>query len=288
MSNLIRSTAGALAVGIMAAACTTTTAPPKQAASNAAIDNAAQMVNRAAANQHVVKYAPTELEHARDSLNKAQSTWNASGDEAAASHLAYLAQQRAVTATELAKQRAAEDAIKIAAAERDRMTASAASSKVTSEATSDAKVSKSDQELQQELSGLPAQATARGIIVTLPETRFAFDQATLPTPTQPAIGQLANVLKNNPGRKIAIEGYTDTQGTDDYNMTLAKERANVVRDALVSRGIDPNRITIRSYGGAHPVASNDTRAGRQQNRRAEIVISDMQGHVPEPVTATGQ
>lgn len=282
MNNIIRSTAGAVAVGIMAAACTST-APP-QAASTAEIDNAAQVVNRAAANQHVVKYAPTELEHAQDSLQKAQSTWNAKGDAAATSHLAYLAHQRAMTAMELAKQRAAEDAVKIAAAERDSIQASASSPKATAEV----KMTKSDQQLQQELAGLPAQATERVIIVTLPEARFAFDAAELPADNMPSVDHLANVLKNNPERKVAIEGYTDTQGSDDYNVTLSEERANAMREALVSRGIDDDRIIIRSYGKANPVASNDTSEGRQQNRRAEIVISDVQGHLPEPITSSGQ
>jgi len=281
MNNIIRSTAGVVAVGIMAAACTTAP-PPQQAASTPEIDNAAQVVNRAAANQHVMKYAPTEMERAQNSLQHAQTTWKNSGDAIAASHFAYLAHQRALTAMELANQRAAEDTIKIAATQRDRMVSSASSPQVTAEV----KMTKSDQQLQQELAGLPTQATARGLTVTLPEARFAFNEAELPQNTMPSVDHLANVLKNNPERKVAVEGYTDTQGSDDYNMTLAQERANAVRDALVSRGIDANRIVIRSYGEAHPVANNDTRDGRHQNRRAEIVLSDVQGHVPEPITSS--
>jgi outer membrane protein OmpA-like peptidoglycan-associated protein len=221
----------------------------------------------------VERYAQAELKRAQSSLRQAQATWHEKSDVDATSHLAYLAHQHAETAIELGKERAAEESMHIAAADRDSMVAT---------------LPKSDQQLQQELAGLPAQATNRGIVVTLPKERFAFNQAALPADTGPMIDHLANVLKQNPERKVAIEGHTDNEGSQAYNRTLAQERAEEIRKALISRGIAPNRIIMRSYGEANPVASNDTRHGRRENRRAEVIISDAHGHIKEPSMSGGE
>lgn len=75
-----------------------------------------------------------------------------------------------------------------------------------------------------------------------------------------------------------IEGYTDCTGGADYNRELSDRRANAVRTSLVGMGISSDRITIHGYGQASPVASNDTAAGRQSNRRVEIVLSNDNGN----------
>ena len=131
-------------------------------------------------------------------------------------------------------------------------------------------------------------ATERGIVVMLPHGRFAFNSADLPSGTMPMIDQLAKVLKDNPGRKIAIEGHTDSTGAQIYNKTLGRDRAGVVRAALIRHGVSPDRIIVRSYGEEHPVADNSSVAGRKENRRTDVLISDMQGRLMEPqATSSG-
>jgi outer membrane protein OmpA-like peptidoglycan-associated protein len=73
--------------------------------------------------------------------------------------------------------------------------------------------------------------------------------------------------------KIQLEGHTDAIGTDDYNMTLSQNRANAVQEYLVQQGVASGSLTSVGFGKANPVATNDTDAGRQQNRRVEMVVS---------------
>ena len=78
---------------------------------------------------------------------------------------------------------------------------------------------------------------------------------------------------------MRIEGFTDSTGSDDYNQQLSENRALAVKDALVQAGVESNRVVVQGYGEANPVASNDSTAGRQLNRRVEIVISDESGAI---------
>src|SRR5205085_8166318 len=78
---------------------------------------------------------------------------------------------------------------------------------------------------------------------------------------------------SHPGLKLAVEGYTDSVGSDEYNMRLSEKRADSVRTYLISQGITPDGITAQGFGKADPVADNHTAAGRQQNRRVELVVS---------------
>jgi outer membrane protein OmpA-like peptidoglycan-associated protein len=78
---------------------------------------------------------------------------------------------------------------------------------------------------------------------------------------------------SHPGLRLQIEGHTDSVGSEEYNQVLSERRADAVRDCLVQQGIDPNSMTARGYGKSMPVTDNATAAGRQQNRRVELVVS---------------
>jgi outer membrane protein OmpA-like peptidoglycan-associated protein len=84
-------------------------------------------------------------------------------------------------------------------------------------------------------------------------------------------------LKDNGNTRVMIEGHTDSVGGDDYNQVLSEKRAESVADALQMRGVPADRYQVKGLGKAFPVASNDTQAGRQQNRRVEIIFSDDSG-----------
>ena len=79
------------------------------------------------------------------------------------------------------------------------------------------------------------------------------------------------VLADAPTAVIIVEGYTDSIGSDAYNLRLSERRAQAVRDYLIELGIKPSRITTKGYGKARPVASNETKEGRAENRRVEIL-----------------
>lgn len=127
-------------------------------------------------------------------------------------------------------------------------------------------------QLEDQLSELKARQTERGVQLTMSDVMFSPGQANLAPGAMLSLNKLADILKQNPNEKAVIEGHTDNTGSPGFNKELSERRASAVRDALVSRGVSPDRITARGLGESFPVASNATQAGRQQNRRVEIVI----------------
>jgi outer membrane protein OmpA-like peptidoglycan-associated protein len=133
------------------------------------------------------------------------------------------------------------------------------------------------QEMQ--LKELNAKKTERGMVITLGDVLFSTNKAQLASGGMHNVHKLADFLKKHPQQKVMIEGYTDSTGSDSLNQALSDRRANAVRTALTDTGISSDRIATRGYGEAFPVASNDTAAGRQLNRRVEIILSDANGNV---------
>jgi outer membrane protein OmpA-like peptidoglycan-associated protein len=89
--------------------------------------------------------------------------------------------------------------------------------------------------------------------------------------------RLAQFMRDYPERSVRIEGHTDSVGSDETNQALSERRADAVRDALVAQNAPSERIDTVGYGESRPIASNDNVAGRQQNRRVEIVVSEGDG-----------
>src|SRR5262245_4735997 len=126
--------------------------------------------------------------------------------------------------------------------------------------------------LAKELADLKAQQTNRGLVLTVGDVLFATGRAEVAAGGMRSIGKPAEWLKKNPTRNLLIEGHTDNTGSEDFNMRLSQQRAEAVRDQLVSRGVGPDRITTKGYGPKYPVVANDSASGRQQNRRVEVVV----------------
>jgi outer membrane protein OmpA-like peptidoglycan-associated protein len=141
-------------------------------------------------------------------------------------------------------------------------------------ATSQAQAATSQvQQLQQELAALKATQTERGLVLTLGDVLFETGKAALRPGALQNLYPLVTFLQKYPERRVVIEGYTDSVGSDAYNLDLSERRADAVRDFLLHNGVNPAQLTTRGYGKASPVASNATAEGRQQNRRVELIIS---------------
>ena len=128
--------------------------------------------------------------------------------------------------------------------------------------------------MEAELAKLAAtRKTERGLIVTLPGVFFDTGKTALKPGARNTLGKIADQLRINENTRIAVEGHTDSVGSDQLNQSLSEKRAAAVRDYLVSRGVPASRITTTGLGETSPVATNDTAAGRQQNRRVELIIA---------------
>jgi outer membrane protein OmpA-like peptidoglycan-associated protein len=120
---------------------------------------------------------------------------------------------------------------------------------------------------------LATSETARGLIVNMSDVLFDTGKYTLKPSAQISLAKVAGILEAYPGLKVQVEGYTDSTGTPEFNQTLSQNRAQAVRDFLVSQGVSPNNITSQGFGEADPVADNTSASGRAQNRRVNMVVS---------------
>jgi outer membrane protein OmpA-like peptidoglycan-associated protein len=120
---------------------------------------------------------------------------------------------------------------------------------------------------------LQTRDSARGLIVSMPDVLFAFNQHTLKPEARERLARISGIVLAYPDLKLEIDGYTDAIGSDDYNQTLSDKRAEAVRDYLVNSGVSMNNVVARGLGKSDPVADNSTAAGRQLNRRVEMIVS---------------
>ncbi|MFZ3287218.1 MAG: OmpA family protein, partial [Telluria sp.] len=135
-------------------------------------------------------------------------------------------------------------------------------------------------QLEAQMAELQAKKTERGMVVTIGDVLFATGQASLTPAGMNSVRKLGDVLAQNPQRTVLVEGFTDSVGGTAYNQDLSERRAGAVRDALLGMGIGRERIAVRGYGEAYPVAGNDNAGSRQLNRRVEIVLSNEGEPIP--------
>jgi outer membrane protein OmpA-like peptidoglycan-associated protein len=120
---------------------------------------------------------------------------------------------------------------------------------------------------------LETRDTARGLIVSMSDVLFDTGKYSLKPGAREKLAKVAGILLAYPGLNIAVGGYTDNVGADAMNQTLSENRAGSVRDYLVSQGVATASVTAAGFGNTLPVATNDNAAGRQQNRRVELLVS---------------
>jgi outer membrane protein OmpA-like peptidoglycan-associated protein len=132
---------------------------------------------------------------------------------------------------------------------------------------------------------LETRESARGLIVNLSDVLFDTGKYSLKPGAREKLAKVAGIVLSHPGLTLEVEGHTDGVGTDEFNMELSRKRADSVRTFLVEQGIPDASITSRGFGESQPVVTNDTAAGRQQNRRVEMIVS---GDIIGTTTSTSQ
>ncbi len=203
------------------------------------------------------KVAALETKDAQDWLNKADKAYMDREDEKKVDQLAYLTNQRVEVAKQTIALRTAEAELKNASAQR-----------------AQAKLDARDAQIAKLQDSLNAKQTDRGTLVTFGDVLFATNKSDLKSSGLANINKLAQFLQQNPDRKVIVEGYTDSTGSDSYNQSLSERRAGSVQMALIRMGIDPARIVSQGYGKEYPVADNGSVSGRAMNRRVEVTISN--------------
>jgi len=219
-----------------------------------------------------------------------------------AAHRVYLADRKVDTAKALAETRFAEDQRPELTAQRDRARLNArtdeadaakgqaaaaraegAEQKAAADrarldaTTAQLAAASSDQqaaELQRQIDVLQAKPTDRGLVLTLGDVLFTTGRADLKPGATGNLSKLVAFLDKYPDRTVAIQGYTDSVGSEDYNQWLSERRADSVKSYLIEQGISSIRLAASGKGRSDPVADNDSAAGRQQNRRVEVIISN--------------
>ncbi len=127
-------------------------------------------------------------------------------------------------------------------------------------------------QLESELTDLKAKQTDRGLVITLGDVLFEFNQADLIAGATRNLAPLVKALESDPEQTVIVEGHTDNIGSKGYNLSLSEKRAESVKAYLTSQGIDGSRISTEGLGFEFPVATNNSNEGRQQNRRVEIIL----------------
>src|SRR5271167_777839 len=247
---------------------------------NAALERAQAAVQAAEADPNVHKYAALDLEAAKKQLDIAEAA-SMHHEDAAIAQPAYLAAQTARLAQAHASAKADDARVAAGQAERDQIQLAARTRDVASaNVATNAAIAQRDaaaQEaarLQAEVDQLKATPTPRGLVLTLGDVLFDTGKAQLNPGSARELDQLAQFLTSHPERRVQIDGYTDSVGTDSYNQDLSQRRAETVKAALMARGVDPSRIGTQGYGKGFPVADNTDSGGRQMNRRVEVVIGE--------------
>jgi outer membrane protein OmpA-like peptidoglycan-associated protein len=268
-------------------------------ASSMALGEVRQRHAAIAADPDVNALATEELRAATASLRRAEQAEDASAPGAVVDHLAYLTEQRVKIAELTAQSRSAERVTAQAGQQRDAQRLAmrteeanraqqqlamrteeanrAQQQLATAQRSSAAQTRMSDERidsLEAQLLAMHAQKTERGMVVTLSDVLFSTGGTQLSARGEQSLMKLAELLKRYPESAVVVEGHTDSTGSSAGNLALSDRRAREVVGVLVGMGIEERRLEVQAHGQDDPVATNSTAAGRQMNRRVELVFRD--------------
>jgi len=292
---IVRRTLIATAVAsiLLAAACTTAPVKPDGAA------EARVKLTQLQSDPNLASRAAVAIKDADAAVRAAEQP---EVNKELAAHRVYLADRKVDTAKALAETRLAEDQRAMITAQRETARldartreadaakgqaatarAEGAEQKVAADQarveanTAQLAAASSEQqaaELQRQIDVLQAKPTDRGLVLTLGDVLFTTGRADLKPGATGNLSKLVAFLDKYPDRSVAIQGYTDSVGSEDYNQRLSERRADSVKSYLTGQGISSMRLSASGKGRSDPVADNDSAGGRQQNRRVEVVISN--------------
>ncbi len=243
--------------------------------------------------------ASVEIDRAQQSLQAAQASIASREGAEQVQHLSYLARRRAEIAIAAVTQARAQESVRLASVERERVQlqartraaqaqaqvsqASAQAAQATARTAQDEAAQQAQRAaaLERDLQALQARNTQRGLVVTVGDVLFATGSAQLQPGALRSAQQIARVLEQYPERRVLVEGFTDSTGSEEANLALSQRRADAFRQALLQAGVPPQRVEVRAQGEGFPMADNTTAAGRLQNRRVEILFSNPQGSFAE-------
>jgi outer membrane protein OmpA-like peptidoglycan-associated protein len=183
-----------------------------------------------------------------------------------------------------ASQAASASALSAAQADADRSRLAAQQSDLNAQKADSDKASMRAKLSEQLNSILQTRESARGLIVSMSDVLFDSGKYSLKPGAREKLAKVAGILLSYPGLNIEVGGYTDNVGGDTMNQTLSENRAGAVRDYLVQQGVATGSVSSKGFGNTLPVASNGNSAGRQQNRRVELLVSGEA--IGVPVNAT--
>ena len=285
-----------LTMMVMVSACSTTPKTTSQ------LEQSRHDYAVAQSNPKVANFAALEMKQATEALGVANAAAQNRDDTQKIDQFAYVAGQKIALAQEVAKQKSAEADIASAGKERDQVRLDQRTNEAN-QANRAAQVAQDDAarsqrnmlaaqqqtqdaqahaaQLEAQLNALAAKKTERGMVITLGDVLFGTDMSQLTPMGLQTARKLADVLQQNPERTVLIEGFTDSTGSADHNQQLSQRRATAVKTALLQMNVAAERIAMRGYGEAFPVAGNATAQDRQLNRRVEIIMSDASGKIPQ-------
>jgi len=214
----------------------------------------------------------------RKNLEAQAAAQQAAGAQADAERARNNAQQQqqaaeAVTADAVRQRNEAQQQQQAAQADSDRNRAAAAASDLQLQQTVREREELRARLLQQFNLILETRDTARGLVVNMSDVLFDFGKFTLRPLAREKLAKISGIVLAYPSLKLAVEGHTDSVGTEAFNQELSEKRAEAVRNYLTQQGVPESSTTATGFGKTRPIASNDTSEGRQQNRRVELIVS---------------
>ena len=274
----------AAAVSFTLAGCATAPLAPDGAAEVRA------KLTRLQADPSLANRAPVALQEAETAVRTAEEPLTK--DAALGAHRVYIADRKVeIAMAQAATSQAEDERVKLEEArERSRLdarTREADNARADADATRIAAANAASEaarqagDMQRQIDALQAEATERGIVLTLGDVLFTSGRADLKAGAASNLDRLVTFLGQNPDRTVEIEGHTDSVGSDEYNQDLSQRRADSVRSFLLQRGINSTRVAASGKGEQRPVADNESEGGRQQNRRVEVIIAN-----PPPAVAS--
>jgi outer membrane protein OmpA-like peptidoglycan-associated protein len=267
----MRNAIGPGVIALAMAACATTPPHSEQ------LDEARTQVQALSQEPLAQQAAADDLHAAQGRLQQADEALQQGKSLVIVDHYAYLAERHAEAGEARVSAATARQDLARAQDQRNQILLSSREQEAHAKAQEAAVAKEQLAQAQQQLADLKAKQTERGPVVTLSDVLFDTGAATLKPGADLSIDRLASYLKAHPQTKVLIEGHTDSQGSAEYNEALSQRRADAVEKALILRGVSADAMSTVGRGKEYPVATNDTPAGRQQNRRVEIVFSDAGG-----------